>query len=59
MLWGFVLLFAIFMTINAIICVMLILIWDYCKKSSKIIDNIYEWYEDIDDMDDIDDYDEL
>lgn len=44
MLCAFVLLFAIFMTINAIICVILIIIWDYCKKSGKIIDNIYEWY---------------
>lgn len=53
MLWAFVLLFAIFMTINAIICVMLILIWDYCKKSGEIIDNIHKWYEEIGGYDDL------
>ena len=45
MLWAFISLFAIFMTINAIIAVALILIWDYVRDSKSGIESILKWWD--------------
>ena len=42
--YTFVFLFAIFMTINAIICVALLLIGSWVKETAKFVKDFNRWY---------------
>lgn len=55
--YTFVFLFAIFMTINAIICVALLLIGSWVKETAKFVKDFNRWYGDF--PEDFDKFDSL
>lgn len=56
--YTFVFLFAIFMTINAIICVALLLIGSWVKETAKFVKDFNRWYGDFDEFNSLIDGDE-